>query len=155
MHKVLPYFCVYMKLHFQETRCMNGLFHSGDYSSPEESFVYTNRFSCGSTTVLHNATATKDHNVYQGRSSQEHDYNLPPEANYILYEEAPQIGKPKSSNPIPSHYETAENQEIQIIPFLSDGHYEMSSTVMHNPAAFENANQTVYNELVHNFENGE
>ena len=126
------------------------LLHSGDYSIPEESFV-ANRFSCSSTTVLHNASAVESHSVYQGRTSQKHDYSLPPDANYILYEEAPQIGNSESnSNPIPSHYETAENEDIQILPFLSNGHYEMSDVIMQNPAAFENVNQTDYSELVHN-----
>lgn len=126
------------------------LFHSGDYSIPEESFVGTNRFSCSSTTVLHNASTVENHSVYQGRTSQKHDYSLPPDANYILYEEAPQIGNSESNNPIPSHYETAENQDIQILPFLSNGHYEMSGVVLQNPAPFENVNQTDYSELVHN-----
>ena len=76
---------------------------------------------------------------------QKHEYNLPPDTNYILYEEAPQIANSQSNNHIPSHYETAENQNIQILPFLSNGHYEMSDE--QNP---ENVNQTDYSELVHN-----
>ena len=126
------------------------LFCSGDYSIPEESFVCANRFSCSSTTVLHNASTTENHNVYQGRTSQKHDYSLPPDANYILYEEAPQIGNSKSNNPIPSHYETAENQDIPIMPFLSNGHYEMSDTMIQNSAPLVHVNQTDYSELVHN-----
>ena len=121
-------------------KSLNGFFHSGDYSIPEESFVCANRFSCSSTTVLRS-----------GRSLQKHDYTLPPDANYILYEDTTQIENSKSNNPIPSHYETAENQEVQILPFLSNGHYEMSSAIMYNPGAIENGtNQTDYSELVHN-----
>lgn len=149
MGNPMPY--VYMKTCFQETSYIIIIFHSGDYSIPEESFVCANRFSCSSTTVLHSASTTaQEHNVYQGRSSQKHDYSLPPDANYILYEETPQIGNSRSNNPIPSHYETAENQGTQILPFLSNGHYEMSDTIMQNPAAFENVNQADYSELVHN-----
>ena len=92
----------------------------------------------------------ENRDVYQGRISQKHDYSLPPDANYVLYEEAPQIGNSTSNNPIPSHYETAENQDVQILPFLSNGHYEISDTIMQNPATFENVNQTDYSELVHN-----
>lgn len=138
-----------VKASFSKNLLERFLLRSGDYSVPEESFVCTNRYSCSSTAILHNGTGIQNHNANHRRTSQKHDYSLPPDANYILYEEAPQISEPKSSNPIPSHYETAENQEIQILPFLSNGHYEMSNTVMHNPAAFEHANQT-YSELVHN-----
>jgi len=128
------------------------MLYSGDYAIPEDSFVCTNRFSCNSTTLLHNASTMPNHNAHQGRMSQKHDYSLSPNANYILYEETSQIGNSKSSNPIPSHYETADNQETQMLPFLANGHYEMSNNIC-NSVAFENSpnvNQTDYSELVHN-----
>ena len=121
------------------------LFCSDTYSVPEESFE---RLSYNSTTSLHDASPMQDLQSHQGRTLQNHDYSLPPNANYILYEEAPQVGNTKSNNnSIPSHYETADNQEIRILPFLSIGHYEMSDTIIGNPG---NANQTYYSELVHN-----
>lgn len=128
------------------------LFHSDDYSVPKEVFVSpnTNRYSCSSTTVLHNATAMHEHHSAQETTLQKHDYSLPSDTNYVLYEEAPQIGNSKSNNAIPSHYETADNQNIPILPFLPNGHYEMSDTIMYNPGASENTNQTYYSELVHN-----
>ena len=87
---------------------------------------------------------------HQERTSQSNDYSLPSDTNYTLYEETPQIGNSKPNNAILSHYQTADNQEIQILPFLSNGHYEMSDTIMRNPAILESNNQTYYSELVHN-----
>lgn len=82
-------------------------------------------------------------------ASKNHDYSLPPDTNYILYEESPQVPQ---NNSIPSHYETAENQSSQQMkPFLLNGHYEMSNTVTFDAAVLESSTPvTDYSELVHN-----
>lgn len=81
-----------------------------------------------------------------------HNYSLPPDANYILYEETSQVPA-SQNNVIPSHYETAENQGTHEEPFLLNGHYEMSNTVTFDAAVQESGaltTQTDYSELVHN-----